>query len=753
MNLHKLVVKNYRSVNGEESGEKIYFKGVDCLVGKNNAGKTNILSAVQFLLDKPNKVLDEELYWDREIDQKVEVTGLFRFQKNELERIKEKNREKLQPFLKEIDDDRLQIGVSQIVPAKMDDDPDPEAKLVKSVPIDGELAYDTFRGDHQEWWDNATDNDHEDTKTDYRDNLQEKYEIVEKYINNGLKNKDSWFNGYLNCIDQEDIDAEYELKSLDIPSGLKGPLFEQLLPRPINIPAIREVESASQRGGEVGQLQNQISEAIQDTLDKEVQSELNSLREKLTKEGDQDRFSAIKSIEENLTNYLQQTFTNREACLTFPKFKSKTVLHDMKVEIDESHLDNISMKNVGEGVKRTVIFSLVRTLADLREEAISLENEAEEDSSNESNQRPLIILYEEADLFLHPQLQSKLLSAFNQLVNNNVQIIFSTHSPIMVRYETEKKSQRSADTINVVRKEESTTVSQFHKALENVDSQKAIKLTRLHRISSYIFADTVLLVEGDTDEIIFEKLAPYLNSEWDFNAESIPIIEVSGKDYVPVFDELLSKLGISAYSILDRDAIPRTIDEFNLSTTSQEELEDLEKIADQNIADDDVFEDFDYSDIKEEFKHMKSDAKGNLKKLYHAVENGEDPDEKCIKSLKTLIARVKSEGDDTSQSKVNQKMIMDNPEVKQQRRKLIRTLIEKDDIVVLEGQLEDYYPESGHSTKKAMDFEPTEYDEEELKANFASFPEKETTDIELLLKNVFDEIECKKGVQNSQPTK
>lgn len=736
MKLHKLVTKNYRSIQGGESGEEITFKGVDCLVGKNNAGKTNILSAVQFLLDDPKKELDEELYWNREEEIEVIVKGFFTMNKRELHRVDEKVQRDLDPFLSEISENTVEIGVCQTVPAGMET-PTATAKLVKSVPVEGEMAFESFKSDHNSWWNNATSDDHDDTKTDYRNNLQQDYSIVEQYVDGSLKSKSSWFKGYLKCIDAENIDAEHRAVPLEIPSGVEAPLFEELLPRPINIPAVREVESTTQQSGELGQLRKVLSEEIQEKLDNEVQGQLEALRGRLTADGSRDRFDAISTIEGNITEHLQETFTERKASLKFPEFTSEYILKNMQLEVDEENLDGLSMQNVGEGVKRMVIFSLLRTIADLREEKLKLEPNPEKGTIEDTDHRPLIILYEEADLFLHPQLQTTLLSAFNQLLDNNAQVIFSTHSPVMVRYDTGRNSEKSADTINVVRKEDTTTVSQFHKALEKESREGRDRLTRLHRISSYIFADTVLLVEGDSDQIVLEKIAPHFNSEWDFNSKDIPVLEVSGKDYIPIFDKVLSELGITVYSVLDRDAIPRTIQEFPLSDRSRTKLDILKQNADERIADEDISNGYNYSTIEERFKHMKSEAVENLKSLHSDLERGEEPDKDSIGSLETLIAREEDRGKDSSQPLVNQKMI--HPDLQKERSQLVKALIEDQNLLVLEGTIEDYYPNSGHSTEKAMEFTPKDYSEDELRERFSTFSESGTTDLELFFKRIFDE--------------
>lgn len=87
MRLVNLEVERYRSVKDQTAMESIEFGGLDCLVGKNNAGKTNILSAVMFLLGEPNKSEDEELFWEKDQDEIVEVRGFFDVDSEDLGRI------------------------------------------------------------------------------------------------------------------------------------------------------------------------------------------------------------------------------------------------------------------------------------------------------------------------------------------------------------------------------------------------------------------------------------------------------------------------------------------------------------------------------------------------------------------------------------------------------------------------------------------------------------------------------------------
>jgi AAA15 family ATPase/GTPase len=64
MKLVRLEVRNYRSIKEQVESDAIVFDGLDCLVGKNNAGKSNILEAVLFFLGIEKS--SQDLYYKRD---------------------------------------------------------------------------------------------------------------------------------------------------------------------------------------------------------------------------------------------------------------------------------------------------------------------------------------------------------------------------------------------------------------------------------------------------------------------------------------------------------------------------------------------------------------------------------------------------------------------------------------------------------------------------------------------------------------
>ena len=68
MYISKLIIKNYKSIKDETF---IFNKGINVLVGKNNAGKSNIVSALNEILgDKYNTTsYEDKIFYSNEKDK------------------------------------------------------------------------------------------------------------------------------------------------------------------------------------------------------------------------------------------------------------------------------------------------------------------------------------------------------------------------------------------------------------------------------------------------------------------------------------------------------------------------------------------------------------------------------------------------------------------------------------------------------------------------------------------------------------
>ena len=657
MDLERLEVRNHRSIKDQWGENAITFEGLDCLVGKNNVGKTNIVSAIKYLLEEEDKEKDEELYWNKDTSLTVEVRGYFEVTEDDLERIEnEEKREEVRELLLHENGFDNHLGICRTTEPE-EDGGNSSLQIIQPRPVDDRLSEDTFDEYWNEQW-NKTNEEEGFTGTDYRDAMQEEYpEVVEHVDDDSLTQMNAWKNGYKRYIDSRPEDLEFEPKPTDFPSGTKRLIRDAVLPDMIKIPAIKEVEDAAQASGELGEMTDALYSELEEDIDDLLDDRLEGVYDRLD--------TSSESFESQISEYLKQAFRDYSVNLDFNQIESQRLFRDVDIRIEDEQLeDTLSHENVGEGVRRVLVFSMLRTIADLRDGTLSVRDGGDEDEQKQ----PLLILYEEAELFLHPNLQKNLLRVFKSLTEGEAQIIFNTHSPVLIQ-------NRIIDTINIVRDDNGTEVTQFHTVLEDRDAREQSRLMDLQKISSYIFSDRVVLVEGQSDEIVLKKISSTLNSEWIFESQNIPILELGGKDDLPLFKDFLEELGIEVFAMGDIGALSRNIP--------------------QMVEDD---------DLGNKINGLKGKA-GQI---------GEGGWKQPIKDKNEQIESIRGE---------------------------VRTRLLEENILVLMGDVEDYYPEVelGNKIEAALEFSATEYSEEELREHFTELPDREETDVEAFLDKVFDE--------------
>jgi hypothetical protein len=85
--------------------------------------------------------------------------------------------------------------------------------------------------------------------------------------------------------------------------------------------------------------------------------------------------------------------------------------------------------------------------------------------------------------------------------------------------------------------------------------------------------------------------------------------------------------------------------------------------------------------------------------------------------------------------------IVDDYEQLNSIREEVRVKLLEENILVLMGDIEDYYPEVEPRNKieAALEFSATEYSPDELRTHFVNIPDKGKTDVEVFLESIFEE--------------
>ena len=166
-----------------------------------------------------------------------------------------------------------------------------------------------------------------------------------------------------------------------------------------------------------------------------------------------------------------------------------------------------------------------------------------------------IIIIDEPELHLHPKWQNLLLELFIELSSSTKnQFIISTHSPVFINDRSYNhifriyKDKNNTSKVTVLKDNEHLKLKNILHIINNTNNEKIF------------FADIVILVEGITDRLIFQKiLSEYLENS--NITRIVEIIEIKGKSNVNSFREFVESLNIPVFFISDLDYINEISDD------------------------------------------------------------------------------------------------------------------------------------------------------------------------------------------------
>jgi len=198
---------------------------------------------------------------------------------------------------------------------------------------------------------------------------------------------------------------------------------------------------------------------------------------------------------------------------------------DLRVK-DESGF-SISASELGDGLQNAMVLAILRAFESTRKKGA-------------------ILLIEEPEMFLHPQMQRSMYKTLREIGKNN-QVIYTTHSPHFV-------SVPEYNEVLVVRKGiRGTEVTASEHALNDGQKLRMQKELTPDR-NELFFANRVLVVEGDTEKLTLPVYAQRLGI--DLDAQGLTILEVGGKNNLLTFARIAVSLGIPTGILFDVDRKP-----------------------------------------------------------------------------------------------------------------------------------------------------------------------------------------------------
>jgi len=254
-----------------------------------------------------------------------------------------------------------------------------------------------------------------------------------------------------------------------------------------------------------------------------------------------------KSIKENALRQLgfDPAVDGDKLDLHFSPFDTMDFYKALDLRVREGHF-TISATELGEGIQNALVLAILQAFEARRKQGA-------------------ILLIEEPEMFLHPQMQRSLYKTLREIGKTN-QVIYTTHSPHFV-------AVPDYDHVALVRKNDGGTyVTISDLPVDEKRKEKLLKELDPER-NELFFATRVLFVEGDTEKLAFPEYARRLG--FDLDKAGASIVEVGGKRNLLEFAKIASSFQIPFGVVYDEDS--SEIRDKNGETADNKHLDDLGK--------------------------------------------------------------------------------------------------------------------------------------------------------------------------------
>lgn len=495
MYLSQLIVRNFRSI---KTLDVKFKKGKNVVVGRNNAGKSNIVKAIDLILgessptyEKSENITDNDFFNGdtsknilifarliRDIDEKLNYDELYKcygFYKCSSRKILSKD-----------DTDTFSRHLASLFSIDVD-----ELDRDQKIYVNPKLK-------HQRTFEKEFDN---------------MYEFG--FIFYAFKDENGRLHKNLRFIYREnDSTAGWFM-------AFSAPMRNELLQSAI-IPSFRDP-------------QNQLRISNWGWYGKMLKKVVDPNNLKLQK-----AFEQVRIASNDVFSKLEKKINNSKVKIAFPNTKISFQFNpDTRQDVHKTALVYVDdgfkteLQDKGSGIQSAVIIGLF----DFYTREISCLGAS-------------LLAIEEPELYLHPhgrRVVSKRLDDF--LDNGKNQVIITTHSSEFINVAGESLN------IIIVRRDEDNGTFAKNVSFENIkEKQILIK----NQNSEMFFADSVVLVEGGGDKYIFEAVANKygkrmgLGFNW-LNDNNISVIPVIGKSEFYKYVQKLNEASINCYILADFD--------------------------------------------------------------------------------------------------------------------------------------------------------------------------------------------------------
>jgi putative ATP-dependent endonuclease of the OLD family len=279
----------------------------------------------------------------------------------------------------------------------------------------------------------------------------------------------------------------------------------------------------------------------------------------------QGRPKQLSDFEEELTSELVSWGARVDIEVSSPDIES-VFKANTQVWIDDGVRTDIKRK--GHGLQRALTVALIQVVA--KRTIAATENVGDENERARKVSNSRYFIFEEPELYLHPQAQRSLFDSFVSLSESGSQVILCTHSSGLIDVERYKS-------IYIATKGNGSDETKIKQCIDDLfegDAKKDFNLSYWINPDrgELFFASKVILLEGATEKTVF----PLLAKELEVFRYDYTLIDCGSKDNIPLYVKLLNKFMIPYVAVYDRDHQqykgPDAIASANTSTQKIEEV-------------------------------------------------------------------------------------------------------------------------------------------------------------------------------------
>ena len=538
MKLKWVHIKNYRSCKDV----KISIGSMQALVGANNAGKSSIIRALDFLFNPSTTKIDKETFWNGDVEQQIWIEALF----DKLTDA-EKENDKLKPFLRpdntfhiarsatwkveEPEEEGSSPGDGKPVISQHFCKPMPKFEWLKESNINQKNI--------AEWWKNK-----ESLKVGDADFLE--------YVGKAIPKVVVWKEKAKEFVENHLSEDDFKDAWNDNPQGYAG-VLKGTLPHLILVPAVRDLtdEAKVTKTNPFGKLLYAVLESVTTQQKAEIETTLDGLQKRLNRIGGADRLESIVETEKKLNDVLKE-YMSCDLEIEFQSPSVETLFTTPQLYADDGFRNMVT--NKGHGLQRAIIFSILRCYSELVTGA------------GEQKKKPMIFAVEEPELYMHPQAQRNIRKVFRGIADKDDHVIFSTHSSLLldvayfdevIRVESiQEKIGENNSVKSVVWQLSIEAMINDLKARHGIDatddSMRELYSHAYHpNRSEGFFAKSIILVEGATEQYSFPIYAE--KAGYPLDSLNISVVDSGGKGSMDRLYRVFNELGIPCYMVFDYD--------------------------------------------------------------------------------------------------------------------------------------------------------------------------------------------------------